>query len=97
MVFAYSDQQGMHLVKVTSRSLFLLDIECSGAVRFASSAASQCLFHERPDIFVGRVRLGNVVSQEDAARVGVDHEDRKISCIEQNGIGGLTPDSAQRQ
>lgn len=54
--------------------------------------------HEEPlDFPVGRPALQNPVSLENTPGVGIDHENGSLCGIEQDAVGGLFPDSRNRQ
>src|SRR6266851_4807132 len=50
---------------------------------------------ELAEVFVTGFGLSEAVAFEDAAGVGVDHENRVLAGIEKNGIGGFWSDAAQ--
>ena len=98
MIFAYSDQQRMHFVKVARGIPSCRDIEAwVAAVCITSFVVAKRPFHEHPNIFVCGVLIDQAVSQEYAARIGVDHEYGNVSRVQQNGIRGFASDSGELQ
>jgi hypothetical protein len=52
-------------------------------------------FEEIADFVVGEFGMSMAVAFEDAARVGIDDENRMLTGVEKNGIGGFRADAAQ--
>ena len=57
----------------------------------------EVLLEERAERFVGDAGRNEAVTSQDAPGVGVGHEDRAAHGVEQDGVGRLRPDPADRQ
>lgn len=53
------------------------------------------MFHQRADFLVTGFCADDAVALEHATRVGVDNDDRMVSGIEQDGVGGLRTDAVE--
>jgi hypothetical protein len=58
---------------------------------------AQGLLKEFAQILVMCVRAGDSVAFQDAAGVGVDHENRMLAGVEQDGVRGLRANPVQRE
>ena len=70
---------------------------CRRLIVGSRSFLTERLLHQLPDLFVARLGGDQPMAFQDAARVGVHHENGVPACIEKNGIGGFRSDAVQRQ
>ena len=57
----------------------------------------EAALEEATDFFVGVPRSGELMTLEDAPRVGIHYEDRVVAGIEENGIRGFRADAVDRE
>jgi len=57
----------------------------------------EAALEEATDFFVGVPRSGELMTLEDAPRVGIHYEDRVFAGIEENGIRGFRADAVDRE